>query len=180
MEEGLVGCANCSQTYPVSRGVADLRYGSDAALEIHDDGIGAEDRAFRSAALMGTQLPSAPVLVLEPRGAEAVAIAEVLPEAHVVAASPEQPVVDRPQKGEVSRTIYGSALPYRTHGFRAAAVLGTPDPELLAELQRVLAPGARLVIDRATPAVVEMLSGAGFEVLLNQDRVVVAAIPGRR
>jgi hypothetical protein len=83
-----------------------------------------------------------------------------------------------PEPG-VSRVLAsGAGLPFRG-GLRAAALTGGADDARLREGLRVLAPGARLVVDPAPADAAERLRGLGAEVLLDEDGVVVARAPGR-
>jgi uncharacterized protein YbaR (Trm112 family) len=185
VEEGRLGCPNCRHSYPIRGGVADLRHLDSPPLELADGAAGGEaaepvdERAFRAAALLGVTAPNAAVMVVETAGSHATAVAETLSEVHVIGCSPEFPA-SRPITGVLSQVVCGQRLPFRSAAIHGAAVLAAPPPALIDEVRRVLLPGARLVVDRTPPGLAGSLRSAGFEVLLEQDGVTVAAAPAAR
>jgi hypothetical protein len=136
-----------------------------------------EERAYRATALLGIRSANAPILVLEPRGEIARLMAELLPEVHLVLAAADEPR-SAGRAGTLSRLRVGARIPFQDRCFRGVAVLGTPSPELLSEAVRLLAPGARLMVEAAAVDTAETLRGAGLEVVLQQDAVVVAIVAG--
>lgn len=179
VRQGRLGCANCRERYVVEQGVADLRHEYNAPLEVTDrPGAGdTGDRGFRAAALLGAQPANASLLLLETGGMRAPEFAETHPEVHVIAASADPPS-DVTEAGVLSRVVAGGRLPFRERAFQGVAILGTPSPNLISEVRRVLSRNARLVVDRAPPPTVDALRKAGFEVHLEQEEIVVAAAPG--
>lgn len=178
--DGLLGCPNCRNGYSVTRGVADLRREPSPPAEwATGDSLDPEERAFRTAALLGVAGPSPTVLVIEPGGGIATLVAGLLKEAHVVGSTPGPPPTD-PGEGMLSRIMSGARLPFRSGSLRAAAVLGAPSDELLREVVRCVVPGGRVVVDDTPDEVADTLVDEGLEVLLRQDGVTVAARPGPR
>ena len=173
---GRLGCANCRGSYPVAGGVADLGHPSVPALEAVPTTSDAAERAYRTAALLGVQGGNAPVLVMEPAGEVAAAVAELVPEVHVLGLSIEEPAPEPPGQRVLSRVRAGSRLPIRSRSLRGVAALGIKLEPLLDDIHRVMLPGGRLVVEPAPPGSSEALVLAGFTVLLEQDGVVVAAI----
>jgi uncharacterized protein YbaR (Trm112 family) len=184
--EGRLGCANCRQTYPIDKGVADLRLAGAESFEDGDPSEASEvaDRSYQAAALMGAQTGPSTVLVMDETGAGAGGISSTLPETHVVAASrrPLPVHIPAPEGSAtfLSRVLVGSIFPFRNRVFRGAALLDSRPTEQVAGVGRTLIPGARLVIDRASEGTAEQLRQAGYQVLLDQDGVVVAVTPGGR
>jgi len=189
--EGRLGCANCRSAFPIHHAAADLRVAPSAADESADPPLSGESAAprpsvgeedaeapVRLAALMGIAGAGGLAMVAGPGARHAAAVSALVPELEVVA------VTERPPAGErapgVSRLAAGGgALPFRGGALRAAALTGGADDAGLREALRVLAPGARLVVDPAPAGTGERLRALGAEVLLEQDDVVVARAPGR-
>lgn len=178
--EGRLGCANCRESYPVHDALADLRLAG--STESATPGPSMEDdpeAAVRLAALAGLSGAAGMALVAGPGARHASAVHALVPGVEVVAAG------DRPQDlpgraAGVSRIAADPArLPLRNGGLRGAALTGGADDALLREGLRVLAPGARLVVDPAPPETAERLRALGAEVLLDQGGAVVARAPGR-
>jgi uncharacterized protein YbaR (Trm112 family) len=172
--EGWLGCANCREQYPVRGGAADLRTGPLASTpesEVPD----VNEAAVRVAALLGLANARGNVLVAGPGAKIAPALAALLPEAEVVALSPEP--APGPETPGVSRIAAGPALPFRGRTLRGAALTGGADAALLAEGLRVVAPGARVLVEGAAPDTADTLRALGAEVLLDQEGTVVARSP---
>lgn len=174
---GRLGCANCREEYPIHEGVADLRVGAGPQVTQAPAGASLEERALRVAALLGVGEGEGVVVVV---GGEPELVAEMdrlLPNAQLLGAAA------RPPAGSVMRLqdwiLHGSALPLRSRSARGVALLSGGDA-LLDEAARVLAPGARVVLDPASAEVVSELVARGLEVLLQQDGVAVASRPGPR
>ncbi|HEX2076413.1 MAG TPA: hypothetical protein VHG08_01855 [Longimicrobium sp.] len=181
--EGRLGCANCRESYPIHDAVADLRFGGgrESAPSTASDGGAVEDveAAVRLAALMGLSGVSGMALVAGPGARHAAAVHALVPEVEVVAAA------DRPEglagraAGVSGIAVAGGRLPLRGGALRGAALTGGADDALLREGLRVLAPGARLVVEPASAGTAERLRALGAEVLLDQAGAVVARAPGR-
>jgi uncharacterized protein YbaR (Trm112 family) len=204
---GHLGCPNCRSQYPIRNGVADLRLGASASAESAEssaspesavstvsahssssaeDGGGDGGAAVRLAALMGLAGASGLVLIAGPGARHASAVSALVPELETIAVSDSADAdsadadsADSAGGAGVSRVLAsGAGLPFRG-GLRAAALTGGADDARLREALRVLAPGARLVVDPAPAGTAERLRGLGAEVLLDEDGVVVARAPGR-
>ena len=173
--EGRLGCANCREQYPVRGGFADLRTGpvpGDAPRDYPDP----DEAAVRIAALLGLAGAQGHVLVAGPGAKLAPALASLLPEAEVVAVA-ARPGEEAETPG-ISRIAAGAALPFRGGTLRGVAVTGGADAPRLAEGVRVLAPGARILVEEAEGGTAAALRAAGAEVLLEQEGTVVARAPG--
>jgi uncharacterized protein YbaR (Trm112 family) len=178
--EGRLGCANCRSSFPIHAAAADLRVappGESAAPRPSEADEDAE-ASVRLAALMGLSGASGLAMLHGPGARHAAAVSALVPELEVVA------VTDAPDGAGrapgVSRLAAGeAALPFRSGGLRAAALTGGAGDALLREALRVLAPGARLVVDPAPAGTGEQVRALGVEVLLEQEGVVVARAAGR-
>ena len=170
--QGSLGCSNCREMYPIEGGTVDLRIaeGAPAPAAVHD-----ADAAVRLAALLGLAGAGGTVLVAGPGAELAPAIAALVPGLQVVAFTAH--LVAEGGSAGVSRVAGGPAFPMRGGMLRGVALTGRAETPL-AEALRVLAPGARLVLEPAAEGASEELRGLGAEVLLEQEGVVVAQKPG--
>jgi len=179
VQSGSLGCANCRALYTVQDGVADLRNtGGDGlagvAASPHD-----EERAFRTAALLGVTEANHALAVLEPVGTLAPAISAILPRVHVISITAGP--TPAPATGEwFSQISSGPRLPLRTGGLRAVAAIDVDVSGMASELARVLLPGGRVVIHPAPGGFAERMREVGLVVHLEQDGIVVAASSQRR
>ncbi|HEX6038095.1 Trm112 family protein, partial [Longimicrobium sp.] len=165
---GHLGCPNCRAHYPVRDRVVDLRIDGSAdsadSADPTDSAVSADfaestesagarsgdEIAVRMAALMGLAGASGTVLVAGPGAGHAAAVAALVPELEVIALSEgaHPPVVVGAGERVSPVRASGAGLPFRG-GLRAAALTGGADDARLREGLRVLAPGARLVVDPA-------------------------------
>lgn len=175
VREGRLGCANCRQLYPVRAGEADLRFPPGVPpVAVGEGGRGSveEDAALRLAALLGVAEGPALLLLAGPLADLGEALARCLPDVEVVAV---RPVAGGGTAAGVSPLVAGARLPLRDRSVHGIA-LAPPVAEIWwSEALRVRRPGARIVLDGATPEVVAGLRAAGLAVLLEDDGVVVAA-----
>lgn len=181
--EGRLGCANCRSAYPIHDAAADLRVvgagsGEFSAPRPSDAVDDDAEAAVRLAALMGLAGASGLAMLAGPGARHAAAVSALVPELEVVAVT-EAPARE-PRAPGVSRVAAGGGvLPFRGGALGAAALTGGADDVRLREALRVLAPGARLVVDPAPPGTGDRVRALGVEVLLEQEGVVVARAPGR-
>lgn len=178
--DGHLGCPNCRSQYPVRERVADLRIGGSSSPESAESVAVSDEAAVRLAALMGLAGASGMALIAGPGAAHAAAVSALVPELEVIAVSDSADSADSIEgEAGVSRVLAAAErLPFRG-GLRAAALTGGADDARLREGLRVLAPGARLVVDPAPADAAERLRALGAEVLLADEGVVVARAPGR-
>jgi uncharacterized protein YbaR (Trm112 family) len=185
--EGRLGCANCRSAFPIRDGAADLRVGGAESGEFAaprpSDAMGCDgvdddaEAAVRLAALMGLAGASGLAMLAGPGARHAAAVSALVPGLEVVAVT-EAPEGER-ARGVSCVAAGGGSLPFRGGALRAAALTGGADDARLREALRVLAPGARLVVDPALPGTGDRVRALGVEVLLEQEGVVVARAPGR-
>lgn len=180
---GHLGCPNCRSQYPVRDRVVDLRTdgpGWTPSPGPVEDARSPEEAPVRLAALMGLAGASGTALVAGPGARHAAAVAALVPELEVIALSAERdpPVAAEPGARVSPVRASGPGLPFRG-GLRGAALTGGADDPRLREGLRVLAPGARLVVDPAPAGTADALRALGAEVLLDEDGAVVARAPGR-
>lgn len=181
--EGRLGCPNCRSAYPIRDAAADLRVNASPSAESAAPAAAAVDEdaeaPVRLAALMGLAGAHGLAMLAGPAARHAAAVSALVPELELVAVTDGPDVLPARAAG-VSRLAAGwASLPFRDGALRAAALTGGADDALLREALRVLAAGARLVVDPAPAGTAERLGALGAEVLLEQEGTVVARAPGR-
>ncbi len=172
--EGLLGCSNCRDRFPVSGGFADLRtpprepLEGEAAPAPPDDAV-----AERLQALLGVAEGPGQIVVVGPAAVHAPALARRTPDVEVVAVSPA--LAGAEEAPRVSRLAARPGLPFFPRTFRGVVLSGDASPRLLDEAVRVLAPGARVVVLDAGEEVRARLEAAGVTPLLDDrdERVAV-------
>jgi uncharacterized protein YbaR (Trm112 family) len=188
--EGHLGCPNCREHFPVVGGVGDLRHPlqggglaapKDASTSQGDsdpaDDAEEVEGAFRLAALLGVTRGPGRFLLVGSSARWAARLAQTVPEIEVVAAGggsealPEQPGVSR-----IRLPDRGTRLPFQPRTFRGVALEGSALVPLLPEIPGVLVHGERLVVFDPEPQGAERVQGAGMELLLLTERVLVAAL----
>ena len=172
VREGVLGCSNCRERYPIRDGVADLRPPPRLPLPEPESSTplprpesstpgkpadvadpraraaadAADPRALTAAAVSGVGPGGGKVLVMGAAASLSGAMADVVPEGvEVVTAQPGWPVL--PCAPGVSPTIVGSRLPFFDATFAGVVLLGSDaGTEALREAARVLLRGHRVVL----------------------------------
>ena len=178
--EGRLGCANCREAYPISGGVADLRWGDtadrrSAADDLEGAPVEDEEKPLRLAALLGLTGPSQPVAIVTRDAALVGQVQAYLPDTAVLGVSAEAP----PEGGEAGMgwLLAGETLPLRSRALGGVVLADGASAALLEDSLRSLGRGSRLVVDPAPPETREVLLQAGAELLLEQNGVAVAFDP---
>lgn len=179
--DGRLGCANCREEYPVIGGVADLRATAASRADAADPtrerakagGEGEED-SFRTAALLGIGEGTGTALLLAASPDRVRRVGALLPNAQVVGGSR----AGRGADAGAGWVLHGPDLPFRDRSLRGVALLAEVTAGEVGEAARVLAPGARLILEVASDETRQAVAGAGLSTLLDQDGVVVASAPG--
>ncbi|HWV56792.1 MAG TPA: Trm112 family protein [Longimicrobiales bacterium] len=174
VEAGALGCPNCRRQYPVTDGFAELRV--DPARPVVAQlaaSPASEEEAVRLAALMGVTRGPGYVVIVGEGARPGAHIAAMIPELQVIACSPE--AAAWPDAPGVNRMAADVRLPFFDSTIRAVALTGGTEAVFMAEAIRVLAPGCRLVLDRAPGDASDALAGAGMRVLARQKDTIVAA-----
>jgi len=175
--EGVLGCPNCRDSFPVHEGFGDLRApprGEPAAGFAGAPGTVADEveAAHRVIALLGVARgPGTLALVGEPsRYADALVAA--VPDVHVVAVDPD--LRHWPKAAGVSRMMSSPALPIFSRSLRGVAVDGRLGRVWIADAARVVAPLSRVVVTHASEGVAAELVERGLQVLAQDGETVVA------
>lgn len=171
--DGWLGCSNCREHYPLVEGSLDLRVGV-GILQDRKNLVEREEGAAWLAALMGLAGAEGTVAIVGEGAELAPAVAFLVPDVEIVALTGS--LVLGPEPAGVSRVASGPTLPFRTGTLRALALTGGANVPWQDAL-RVVQPGGRLVVDGAAPELAEAIRGAGVDVLVDQDGVLVARAP---
>jgi uncharacterized protein YbaR (Trm112 family) len=173
--DGWLGCANCRDHYPLVNGALDLRVDTEKRDEVPHVAP-REDGAAWLAALMGLAGANGNVAIVGGGAELAPAVAALIPDIEVVAIT--DTLFVGPEAPQVSRmAVAGETLPFRGGVLRALALTGGSEVSM-EDAVRVVAPGGRLVVDDVEEGAGAQLRALGAEVLLEQDRVLVARVPG--
>jgi len=176
VHEGVLGCANCRDNFPIVGGLGDLRAPPRGELTrglAGEPAAAAEDRSARLLAQLGILGgPGTVALVGEPARA-AREVAAALPEIHVAAIDPD--LVHWPEANRVSRLVAAPGLPFFDATLRAVAIDGRLGPTWSAEAARVVAPRGRVVVSHAPEDAAAGLEQVGCRVIASDPETVVAA-----
>ncbi|HET9947736.1 MAG TPA: hypothetical protein VFQ22_02305 [Longimicrobiales bacterium] len=172
--EGVLGCSNCRDSFPVVAGFADLRAPPRGPLGAGlaggpDEPVEGPERLLALLGVVGG--PGTVALVGEP-ARHAPAVAGALGEIQVAAVDAD--LRGWPESPRVSRLAAAPGLPFFGSVLRAVAVDGRLGPDALTEAVRVAAPRARIVVVHAPDGTAERLRGFGAMVLASEAGTVVA------
>lgn len=170
--EGVLGCANCREKYPVRGGFADLRGGAAERPGAATGAAGGPDEVVRLAAMMGVTGGPGFVLVAGPAAGFAGELARLVEGVEVVAVG--DALAGQPEEAGVSRIGVGAELPLASGSMRAVALTGDGGGVALEEAARVVARLGRLAVEQAGAGVRERLERMGFRVLVEEGAQLVA------
>jgi hypothetical protein len=176
VHEGVLGCANCRDSFPNVQGFGDLRapprgeLGAGLAGERSTVDGGESARLLAQLGILGG--PGTVALVGEPARA-AGEVAAALPEIHVAAIDPD--LGRWPEAERVSRLVTSPGLPFFDATLRAVAIDGRLGAAWIAEAARAVAPRGRVVVFRPAEDAAATLERAGLRVLAADPETVVAA-----
>lgn len=173
--EGVLGCPNCRDAFPVRDGFGDLRPPPRTALP--EPGPPEPDtdtgEAMRLAALLGITEGPGHALVVGPASVHAAGIASLVDGLELVAVGAD---LRRDEEREgVSRLVAGPDLPFFDASLRGAVLSGDEVERYFHEAVRAVGPPGRIVVTGAGPADLRRVEAAGLEVLLHEGDVLVAA-----
>lgn len=187
VQEGVLGCPNCREQYPVRGGAGDFGGSADLPAASVD-----EAARMRLAALLGVTHGPGVVLVAGPASAHASGLAAMLEHVEVVA-TPCSTAATAPAAGRVGTTradaprgvsriglaVGADRLPLASGRLLGAALTGRAADALLEEGARVLAPMGRLVLDPVPADAAERLARARLRLLAESGGVAVAMFDPR-
>ena len=176
VHEGVLGCPNCRDAFPIAAGFGDLRApprGEVGPGLAGEPGATDGDGAATLLALLGiVGGPGTVALVGEPARA-AGEVARALPEMHVVAIDPDSRHWGEQER--VSRLVAEPGLPFFPSSLRGVALDGRLGTGLLAEAARVVAPRGRVVVMHAFVEARARLENEGLNVIAADAETIVAA-----
>jgi uncharacterized protein YbaR (Trm112 family) len=186
VESGVLGCPNCRERFPIAGGVAELAVPGEVTATREEGGgdppgkdggpgrLAAEGWAAKVGGLLGLAGVTGVVLVAGPASRGAGELGQQVDGLAVVVVEPMDGRAARKvgEGGSVIRA--GRTLPFRTGSVRGAALTGT-SVALVAEGLRVLAPGARLLLEPADGAVGSAVESAGGVVVLAEGETLVVS-----
>ncbi len=168
--EGALGCSNCRDRYPVTRGCADLRpppRAGDGSAPPPDD----PEAGFRVGALLGIREGPGYALLAGRSAGVAGRLAAMVEGLEVMAVHPG--AVGLPEEEGVSRMRVGERLPLQAGVLRGAVLEGGPDSPSLEEAHRTLVPGGRLVVLSPAEGTADRMRGLGLDLLLEAEAALV-------
>lgn len=172
--EGLLGCPNCREKYPVRGGFGDLRAPPRTPLE-HEDASELDEAdgegTARLAALLGVARGPGHLLLVGALAGQAEGLAELLEEVEVVGVHPG--LHDRDEIDGVSRIAAHAGLPFYDRMVQGVALDGVAAEVMLDEAARVVTPGGRLVVLEPSPPLRDRLGRGGLTPILDEEDVVV-------
>ena len=165
--DGLLGCPNCRDGFPVRDGFGDLR--APPRGEDHPPGRAGhpqdvdESEAARIMALLGVAEGPGTLLLAGAMARYAVWLANAVPGVEVVGLDPD--LVTWPDAPRVSRIMARPGIPIFDRTLRGVALDGGLGSRWIREAARVVAPLARVVVASAPDDAQAVLLGAGLKIL---------------
>ncbi len=174
--DGILGCPNCRDSYPVRDGFGDLR--APPRTEVAEGRAGGPgevdpDESHRLAALLG--VPEGPgTLALVGRTARhANGLANIVAGVEIVAVDGDMGLWE--EAPHVSRIVSFPGLPFYSRTLRAVAVDGALGLPWIQDAARVTARLGRVVVMDAPPGTEAALDEGGLAVIASEDGTIVAA-----
>ena len=174
--DGVLGCPNCRDSFPVRDGFGDLRApprGELAPGRAGDHGRQDPAATDRLAALLGVAQGPGTLLLAGSPARHATGLAARIEGVEVVALDAD--TVRWPEAPGVSRMAARPGIPLFSRTLRGVAVDGTLGERWLVEAARVVAPLSRVVVQDAPEGAEAVLAAAGLRVLACEAGTVVAA-----
>lgn len=175
--DGLLGCSNCRDAFPVTNGFGDLRApprtGEHPEGRAGSHGTPDQAEAERLRALVGVAEGPGTLLLAGSPARFAHWFAEAVPGVEVVGLDPD--LVSWPEVPRVSRIMARPGIPVFDRMLRGVAMDGALGPRWIREAARVVAPLARVVVTDAPEDARATLLASGLKVLAEEGGTVVAA-----
>ncbi|MEQ9398610.1 MAG: hypothetical protein RJQ04_05530 [Longimicrobiales bacterium] len=176
VRDGVLGCPNCRDAFPVADGFGDLRApprgdlpAGRAGSEPSDDDAHAE----RLQALLGVVEGPGTLALVGASAAHAAAVARRVEGVEVMALDAD--TRHWPEAPRLTRLTARPGIPLTSRTLRGVVVDGTLGDGWVVESCRVVASKGRVVVENANEATVAVLEGAGLSVLAAEPGTVVAA-----
>jgi uncharacterized protein YbaR (Trm112 family) len=175
VQEGVLGCPNCRDSFAVTEGFADLREPPRGPLPRGLAGEQGEDAdvGARVVALLGIPRGPGTVALVGGPARHATLLVETVPELDAVVVDPDTRTW--PEHPRVSRIVSAPGLPFFSGMLRGAVVDGRLGEAMIFEAARVTAPRCRTVVVSAPEEAQRVLVEAGLQILAAEAGTVVAA-----
>ncbi|HSM60377.1 MAG TPA: Trm112 family protein [Longimicrobiales bacterium] len=174
--EGVLGCSNCRDAFPIANGFADLRAPPRGPLpggRAGPPGPVDESETERLVALVGVPEGPGTVALIGGTARHAAGYAGRVPDVEVVAV--DEDLASWPESTRVSRLAARPGLPIFDLTLRGVVVDGDLGPRWVREAARTVARLGRVVVVRAPTGTEGALVEAGLRILAAADGTVVAA-----
>jgi uncharacterized protein YbaR (Trm112 family) len=173
--EGVLGCPNCRDQYPIIGGFADLR--APPRLELPkgragDPVIKAQEESEYLLPLLGVIQGPATVLLIGGPAVLAGGLAALLDNIHVVGADAD--LARWPADPSWSRIVSQPGIPFFSRTLRGVVIDGRLERHWFEEAVRVIAPMSRVVVVNAATTAHEWLQVAGLSIMADESGRVVA------
>lgn len=165
--DGVLGCSNCREKYPVREGAADFGAPPEPVQPAAEAAA-----SERLAAILGVTHGPGFLLLAGPAAAHAAALAAMIPDVEVVTIGAAVSVDDEAGVNRVYAA--GPKLPIASGKVAGVALSGAAAEALLDEGARTVSPVGRLVLDPAPADAAERLERHGMRIVAQQDGIAVA------
>ena len=176
VKEGVLGCPNCRDGFPIEAGFGDLRAPPRRGLEPGLAGaFGSHDavEAERIAALIGVARGPGTVALLGGLAGYGAAISRLTEDLQIVGIDADLSVW--PADRSWSRIVSRPGMPFFSRTLRGVALDGRLGRPWIDEAARVVAPMSRVVVTFASPETCAWLEETGLKVMVAEEKTVVAA-----
>ena len=173
--EGVLGCPNCRDQYPITDGFGDLRAPPRSELPkglAGDPVIRTQDESEYLLPLLGITRGPATVLLIGGPTELGPGLAALLDDIHVVGADAD--LARWPTDPSWSRIVSYPGIPLFSRSLRGVVIDGRLDRHWFEEAARVIAPMSRVVVVNAVTTTSEWLQAAGLSFMANESGRVVA------
>ena len=173
--EGVLGCPNCRDQYPITDGFGDLRAPPRSELpkgRAGDPVIRTQEESEYLLPLLGIIRGPATVILIGGPTVLGPGLAALLDDIHVVGADAD--LARWPNDPSWSRIVSHPGIPFFSRSLRGVVIDGRLDRDWFEEAARVIAPMSRVVVVNAATTAPEWLQAAGLSIMADESGRVVA------
>ena len=173
--EGVLGCPNCRDQYPITDGFGDLRAPPRSELPkglAGDPVIRTQDESEYLLPLLGITRGPATVLLIGGPTELGPGLAALLDDIHVVGADAD--LARWPTDPSWSRIVSYPGIPLFSRSLRGVVIDGRLDRHWFEEAARVITPMSRVVVVNAVTTTSKWLQAARLSIMANESGRVVA------
>jgi len=173
--EGVLGCPNCRDQYPLVGGFGDLRAPPRPEFpkgRAGDPVIKDQEESEYLLPLLGVIQGPATVLLIGGPAVLGLGLAALLNDVHVVGVDAD--LARWPADPSWSRIVSHPGIPFFSRTLRGVVIDGRLDRHWFEEAARVIAPMSRVVVVNAVRTASEWLQVAGLSIMADESGRVVA------